>query len=44
MEAIICTKCNNKLAISPEGLCNICDKDALKKRLASFAPKPKDNN
>lgn len=28
----LCTKCNNKLAISPEGLCNICDEDALVKR------------
>lgn len=28
----LCTKCQNKLAISPDGLCNICDEEALQKR------------
>ena len=29
----ICTNCNKYLAISPEGLCNICDEEALQKRV-----------
>jgi len=28
----ICIKCHKKIAISPEGLCNICDEEALLKR------------
>lgn len=32
MLVAICTKCQTKLAISPEGLCNICDEEALQKR------------
>jgi hypothetical protein len=29
----LCNKCGTKLAISPEGLCNICDEMALYKRV-----------
>lgn len=32
MNINICTTCNKYLAISPEGLCNICDEKALEKR------------
>lgn len=28
----MCSACGKYLAISPEGLCNICDEKALKKR------------
>lgn len=33
MLVALCTKCQTKLAISPEGLCNICDEQALEKRV-----------
>lgn len=33
MNIPICTQCNKFFAISPEGLCNICDENALSKRM-----------
>lgn len=32
MQVNLCAKCNKMLAISPEGLCNICDEQTLQKR------------
>lgn len=29
----MCSQCESKIAISPEGLCNICDPKALSKRM-----------
>lgn len=34
MTVDLCKKCHTMLAISPDGLCNICDEQALQKRKA----------
>ena len=36
----LCSNCNTMIAISPEGLCNICDEKALHKKIESM-PKNK---
>lgn len=37
MNISLCSKCGTKLAVSPEGLCNICDPKALSKQLEAVA-------